>query len=163
MGRKNILIIGAFLLLTGCASWQTNYQAMGKYESQSDISGRNVSFDNTDVYIQEYPEGFQFKDGVISVDSESGMKIIGEARIEFKASSQLVNLILFVGTAGAAAPVIVANMFYVPKMTKDDMVAELKTKANEVGGNSVIGVKLPSGNNKREGASGIIVFIPEKI
>ena len=151
------ILIAALVMTASCASWNTTYQEMGKYRIQSEINSTKVPTSNIEVFVQEYPKGFSYKDGIVSVLEGYNHKILGEAKILYKPANMPASIIVGLATFTIGAMV----MQRPPKMNKDIAVNMLQTKASEMGGNAVIGASLPSGNSKLEGASGIVVLIQD--
>ena len=149
-------LIMSILFLSGCAGWNTTYQQMGKYKNESELNSNSILPEHVDVYVQEYPEGFHYDEGIVSVVEGYDYEILGEAKVEFKPVNIPAFMIAGILTFGIAS----YPMMTPPKMTKDKAVDLLRMKTAEMGGNAIIGVKLPSGSNKQEGASGIVVYIP---
>ncbi len=158
MCKKVVVSIMFFAVINmlGCASWSSTYQQMGKYRSKSEVNENKVEPKDVEVFVKEYPKGFEYNDGILSVADGYNYEILGEVSIEYKQGNTAAFIIVGLLTFTIGSHFIMAP----PEMNKDIAVGLLQSKASEMGGNTVIGASLPSGNNDYEGASGIVVYIP---
>ncbi|MEY8213927.1 MAG: hypothetical protein RPR97_05510 [Colwellia sp.] len=159
MKALNIIMIFFMLFnLSACAGYSTKFQRMGVY---GEVSSKRilVTADKVPVHVQSYPEGFQFNDGVVSiVEGYENHKILGEVKIIPEPASFAVAASVLFLTLGVGFLFVDLNA---PPMSPEDAIKKLKNKAMEMGGNTVIGAKIPSGDGQVMISSGLVVYIPE--
>lgn len=158
MKRKVVsLILLSIIFVSGCAGWKTSYQQIGRYQPSSEVKETQVNPDDIAIYVQEYPEGFNYQDGLISVEKGYEHKIHGDVKVEFKPVNTPAFMIVGLLTFGIAA----YPMMTPPDLTQDEAVKMLQLKAAEAGANAIIGVVLPSDANQLGGARGIAVTMSQ--
>ena len=150
-------MILAITNLTACAGYDTKYQSVGKYRSISEINESKVLPSDVDIFVQEYPEGFTFKDGVVYLEEkDSGHKILGNVSV----TPHGPNTAAFMGLGLITFGVASFFMMTPPDLGPDEAAMMIKEKAASMGGNAIIGASLPQDDSGVGMANGLVVYIP---
>ncbi|MGK0247882.1 MAG: hypothetical protein ACI910_000610 [Oleispira sp.] len=157
---KKILFLTTMILavstLAGCAGYNTKYQQIGKYRAPATASDSKINPKDIPVFIQEYPEGFAYNDGVIGiVDGYKGYEIFGEVKIEQHGPNTPLFMLSIFTIVG---PMLMMNP---GDLKPDEAILMMQHKASEMGGNAIIGAKIPHEDDRIGRASGIVVYIPK--
>ncbi len=154
MNKRFIIVF--ILLCFGCASWQAVYQPMGKYDnSEKTMKTIVTSPDDVQIWVNEIPDGFSARDGVLYVDTSLGNKILGSVSISVKRPNLASAIILGVLTLSIAT----IFMSTPPDLTREDVVRLLKEKCHAIGGNAIISATIPRPDFKGYGVFGGIAVI----
>jgi len=161
----SLLTLIAVLNLTACATYVPKYQRIGKFgavpEQRSHIQPKDV-----EIYVQQYPEGFERSGDLTSIsEGYQGYEILGEVSVQYEPPSTggmfAVGLLTF-----GIGPIF---MFNPGELTQERAVNIMQKRAAEMGGNAVIGARIPQESATSSNsflanfnyASGIVVYIPE--
>lgn len=146
----SLLAILAILNITACASYSAKYSRIGKY-GQSDSYTKIVEPKLVEVYVQQYPEGFDHDDGVTSVVSGyEGYEILGEVNVQYEPANMGAVMLVSVVTLGIGGMMMINP----GELTQDKAVQIMQAEASKLGGNAIIGATLP-----KEGQTGSNSFL----
>jgi hypothetical protein len=131
------LVLSAAMLFIGCASWQVSYQPTGRYDQTKEQALSASSPRDVKIYVGEIPEGFQYNDGVLYVDTTYGNRVLGPLRIEIKKPPIGLTLLHAVFTLGISAAI--TNL--PPDLDRETVVKMLQEKCREIDGKAVMNVR----------------------
>jgi len=152
MGKKTICLFLIICLFCGCAGYHAHYQPIGKISNIKDYEQSVlVAPEEIDIYVQEYPEGFIYEDGIISVVEGSKNKILGEINITPKQGGPMMGIVGML-SCGLMYPFLIPS-----RLRRERAIILLQKRASAQGANAVIGVKLST-----YFASGVAAIIMDK-